>query len=503
MRIDCIFSVYMRKVLRFGVLGVLLLLLTMLPGCTGMVQEELDQTHAKLAALQALAASVNNELTTLGRIVAALDDGHTILPDSFVETEDGYEISFRDGKKIFIPFGKDGVDGRTLIPVGVRLDEDGIYYWTVDGQWLLDADGNKMRAGAAEGVDGIAPQIKVEDGYWWISVDGGVTFTQLASCEEMDGVGVFSGIDLSDPAKILLTLWDGTSIELPCRNPLKLSFSSAVQDTVLIAGGETLTIPYEVIVEGDSEEPLVVTAGTDGVYVIESLDTGKGEVKVQAPASFAEGYILLSAFCDGYSALKMISFRQREVAPSEPVITVRLGSGADTCLVAYKTNFAYQLSTPEGDWLKAVSDPETGAVTFTAAPNVGNTVRSCTVTVTPLDNPGYLCTTFRVLQATDTRTYTLDPGTAFSFEEETLTLTAPAAGGDADIWITSSSGLAAGVPEAQNWAQASLAAEDGFWHLKVHVDALPSETERTGGVTLFAQTAIGNIPIGEIKIIQR
>ena len=493
----------MRKVLRFGVLGALSLLLALLPGCTGMVQEELDQTHAKLAALQELAASVNKELTTLDRIVAALDDGHTILPDSFMETEDGYEISFRDGKKIFVPFGKDGVDGRTLIPVGVRLDEDGIYYWTVDGEWLLDAEGNRMRAGAAEGEDGIAPQVKVEDGFWWISVDGGETFTQLVSCEEMDGVGVFSGIDLSDPAKILLTLWDGTSIELPCRNPLKLSFSGAVQDTVLIAGGETLTIPYEVIVEGESEEPLTVTAGTDGVFVIEGLDTGKGEVKVTAPASFTEGYILLSAFCDGYSTLKMISFREREVAPSEPVITVRLGSGADTCVVTYKTNFEYLLSSPEGDWLQAVSDPESGTVTFTVAPNTGNTVRSCTVTVTPANNPGYTSTTFQVLQATDTRTYSLDPGTAFSLDPETLSLTAPAEGGDADIWITSSSELVAGVPETQDWAQATLAAESGFWHLKVHVDALPSETPRTGVVTLYAQTAIGNIPIGEIKIIQR
>lgn len=493
----------MRKVLHFGVLGALLLLLALLPGCTGMVQEELDLTHAKLAALQELAASVNKELTTLDRIVAALDDGHTILPGSFEETEDGYEISFRDGKKIFVPFGKDGVDGRILIPVGVRLDEDGIYYWTVDGEWLLDAEGNRMRAGAAEGEDGIAPQVKVEDGFWWISVDGGETFTQLASCEEMDGVGVFSGIDLSDPAKILLTLWDGTSIELPCRNPLKLSFTGAVQDTVLIAGGETLTIPYEVIVEGESEEPLIVTAGTDGVYVIEGLDTGKGEVKVTAPTSFAEGYILLSAFCDGYSALKMISFREREVAPSEPVITVRIGSGADTCVVAYKTNFEYQLSSPDGDWLQAVSDPESGTVTFTAAPNTGNSVRSCTVTVSPANNPGYTTTTFQVLQATDSRTYSLDPGTAFSFDPETLSLTAPAEGGDADIWITSSSDLVASVPETQDWAQATLASEAGFWHLKVHVDALPAETERTGSVTLFVQTAIGNIPIGEIKIIQR
>lgn len=503
----------MRKVLRFGVLGVLLLLLTVLPGCTGMVQEELDQTHAKLAALQELAASVNQELTALNRIVAALDDGHSIQIDSFVETEDGYEVTFRDGKKIFIPFGKDAIDGRTLVPIGVRDEEDGIYYWTVDGEWLLDAEGNRIRAGADEGVDGIAPQVKVEDGYWWISVDGGETFTQLASCEYMDGLGVFSAIDTTDPAKVLLTLWSGTTIELPYYVPLRLSFAGPAQDTVVIAAGETLRIPYEVIVEGESEKPLIVTSGTDGVYVshlIEGSEPGKGYVQVNAPKAFAEGYILLSAFCDGYSALKMISFREREITPSEPEITVRLRSGADTCAVAYTANFAYQVSSPDGDWLQVVPDPESGTVTFIASPNVDEKgdllpVRSCTVTVSPVNNPDHFCTTFTVIQATSSLTYTLVPGTAFSVvgptDNPTQTLTAPAEGGDAEIWITFPSSLVASVDEnALGWVQTSMTADGGFWHLLVHVDALPSETPRTGRIILGLKT--GNIPIGEIKITQ-
>lgn len=497
----------MRKRLIIGLLGILPAALSLLSGCTGMVEAELDQTHAKLAALQALAASVNKDLTTLDLIVAQLDEGHTILPDTFVETEDGYEVSFRDGKKIFIPFGMDGVDGRTLIPIGVK-DEDGIYYWTVDGEWLLDAEGNKIRAGADQGVDGIAPQIKVEDGFWWISTDGGVSFERLASCEEMDGAGVFKGINLDDPRKAVLTLWDGTELEIPTLPALKLSFSGPVLDTVLIAAGETLSIPYEVLVEGETEEPLIVTSGTDGTYTPKLADPTRasGVVEVTAPEPFVEGYFLLSATCDGFSALKMITFREREVAPADPFIAVRLGSGADTCVVAYKANFEYQLLLPGNDWLQAVSDPESGTVTFTVTPNVrenktpSDTVRHCTVIVTPANNPAYPCTTFQVMQATDTRTYSLDPGTAFSFDPKTLSLTAPAEGGDADIWITSSSVLFADVPETQDWAQATLAAESGFWHLKVHVDALPSEETRNGSIVLAINN--GLIPVGKIKITQ-
>jgi hypothetical protein len=81
--------------------------------------------------------------------------------------------------------GKDGADGHTPV-IGVAKDADGIYYWTVDGKWLLDADGNKVKAvgtdgqngsngqdGAAgapgsDGKDGVTPQLKIEEGYWYV-----------------------------------------------------------------------------------------------------------------------------------------------------------------------------------------------------------------------------------------------------------------------------------------------------------------------------------------------
>jgi hypothetical protein len=153
----------MRKGFRSEVLAMVMpVFLSVFTGCTDMVRPELDETHAKLRALQELAGAVNRDLTTLDLIVKELDDGHTIQPESFQETEDGYEVSFRDGKKVFIPFGKDGVDGRTLIPVGVKDDADTLY-WQVDGEWLLDKNGERIRAGA---TDGIPPRFEVRDDGW-------------------------------------------------------------------------------------------------------------------------------------------------------------------------------------------------------------------------------------------------------------------------------------------------------------------------------------------------
>ena len=464
---------------RAGVPGALLVLLAMLCGCTGMVEDELAETHAKLKALQELVASVNKDLTTLDLIVSKLDDSHTIEPGSLKETEDGYEISFRDGKKIFIPYGKDGKDGRTLIPIGVRSDEDSLYYWTVDGEWYLDAEGNKMRAGATDGVDGvdgIVPQIKVEDGFWWISYDEGQNFDKLVSCEEMDGVGVFSGVDVSDSTKMVLKLLDGTSIDIPRLASLKVSFAGPVMDTVLIAAGELLPIPYEVSVEGADAGSLIVTAGTDGVYssrLVEGSGPGKGVALVQAPAVFSEGYILLSAVCDGYSAIKMISFKERKVTPAADTVTVRMGSGSDTVKVAFSANFEFTVSWSE-EWLKMAQDTVSrDTLIFISTPNTSDTIRTCTVKVSPKNNPNYVCKTFVVKQASESSTTVSyddsDLPESFSLEindlGDRLTLRAPATGGEAVIWINSSKSVFKDNESHDlEWFTSELDQDDSFYH---------------------------------------
>jgi uncharacterized protein (TIGR02145 family) len=86
-----------------------------------------------------------------------------------------------------------------------------VYYWTLNGEWLLDDNGNKLPvsgkdgqngtngsngqdgedgkdgADGQDGKDGITPQLKIEDGYWYISYDNGATWTQLGKATGEDG----------------------------------------------------------------------------------------------------------------------------------------------------------------------------------------------------------------------------------------------------------------------------------------------------------------------------
>jgi hypothetical protein len=485
----------MQRVVKVGVLAAFSILLSALSGCTGMVQDDLDATHAKLAELQQMVQSANDQLESLYRIVNNLDDSHTIIPGSFKEAEDGYEVSFKDGKTVHIHFGTDGTDGKTLIPVGV-LEKDGRYYWSVDGEPLRDENGDPIMA---SGLDGASAEILIEGENWILVLtypDGHQEVKTLATVKDMDGVRVFSGYDTSDPTKLVLVLLDGTVIELPYAFPVKLSFEGPVLDTLTISAGEVLSIPYIVNMEGETDEPLAVTSGTDGIYFSQVMSGEKpdsGFVKVFAPDPFEEGYILLNAYCSGSTATKMISFIERVIPFADK--TVRLGSGRDTRTVSYETNFEYAFTVESSDsesgtdWIEVKPDLKSGNIVFNTKANPGGSVRTCIVKITPKDNPDYVCTTFEVKQATQNLTYELEPAEGFSLyypdTPEGLNkpeLNASAAGGDVTLWITSP--LKVDIHECPEWAKPVIIEEDGFYKTSISIDANESGTAREGEVKL-------------------
>ncbi len=384
----------MRRRHRGRALAVLPFFLAVLAACTDPVRQDLDETRAKLDALKELVSSVNRNLTSLQSIVSELDDSHTVIGMSPVDAS-GYDLSFKDGKLVRISFGKDGVDGRVL-PLGVRQDENGRYCWTVDGEWLLDADGNPVPAAAADGKDGFTPQLKVEDGSWWISLDGGDTFDVLASCEDMDGFTVFKAVDpVSDPEKVLLTLHDGTVLELPKYVPVYLTFGSPVLERQ-IAPGERLAIPYSVT--GSAASSAFVTTGTDGTYFSE-IDRQHNRVWVTAPEEYSDGYILLNAFADGYSAVQMVTFSQRVVdLPDGDVFEFKADGGALT--VAIVANFTYKAVVEEesADWLQVHEAEDGRSIFLSVEPYFDLTPREEKIILQPEDNPEFTCAVLTVRQ---------------------------------------------------------------------------------------------------------
>ena len=182
-------------------------------------------TWSAFEALQRLCNETNTNLSALQTIVTALQNNDYITSvDPLTENGKvvGYTIKFAKSNPIVIYNGKDGtdgVDGNTPV-IGVKKDGDGIYYWTLDGEFII-VDGQKIKAqgtDGSDGADGVTPKLEIREGYWWISYDNGTNWTQLGKATGEDGKDADSIKITQDENNVYFELADGTVITMPQNN---------------------------------------------------------------------------------------------------------------------------------------------------------------------------------------------------------------------------------------------------------------------------------------------
>ena len=146
-------------------------------GAIDEIYRLLPDLHAKPAAIRKL----NTNIVSLQQIVEALQ-GNDYVTGVVPVVENGetvgYTISFSKSGPVTIYHGKKGENGQngTTPVIGVEQDTDGLYYWTLDGEWLTDDEGSKILAQGMAGKS--AYELAVEKGYrgtldeWLASLNG-------------------------------------------------------------------------------------------------------------------------------------------------------------------------------------------------------------------------------------------------------------------------------------------------------------------------------------------
>ena len=140
-----------------------------------------EDMGSRLAALEELCSRLNTNIVSLQQIVEALQGNDYVTGVvSVVENGEtvGYTISFSKSGPVTIYHGKKGENGQngTTPVIGVEQDTDGLYYWTLDGEWLTDDEGSKILAQGMAGKS--AYELAVEKGYrgtldeWLASLNG-------------------------------------------------------------------------------------------------------------------------------------------------------------------------------------------------------------------------------------------------------------------------------------------------------------------------------------------
>lgn len=226
---------------------ILFLALTVLlaAGCydDAALWDQIRDHEERIVSLEKLCNQMNTNISSLQAVVTALQDKDyvtNVAPIKENGKEIGYTITFSKSGSITIYHGndgengKDGADGKngSTPVIGVRLASDGVYYWTIDGEWLLDSDGNRIPTTGKDGADGITPQLKIEEDYWYISYDNGQTWDKLGKAVGEDGKDGADGADgengkdgangdsffksvTQDEENVYITLADGTAFTLP------------------------------------------------------------------------------------------------------------------------------------------------------------------------------------------------------------------------------------------------------------------------------------------------
>ena len=248
--------------------------LCLFSACHDKLWDAIDGLDARVTKLEELCKEMNTNITSLQTIVDVLQSNDFITGVVEIKKDGeviGYTITFGKHDPITIYHGQDGKDGAdgkdgqngsaNAPVIGVAQDTDGVYYWTLNGEWLLDDNGNKLPvsgkdgqngtngsngqdgtdgkdgqdgedgkdgADGQDGKDGITPQLKIEDGYWYISYDNGATWTQLGKATGEDGKDGVDGDDgkdgqdgdsmfqavTQDESYVYFTLTDGTIIKI-------------------------------------------------------------------------------------------------------------------------------------------------------------------------------------------------------------------------------------------------------------------------------------------------
>ena len=239
--------------------------------CTKELEDRVGNLEKKVEAIE---KTVNTNVSSIEQLLKAAKEAVTITK---VETADnGYTIYFSDGKTATIANGIDGKDGKDAVAPVIGFKEvDGVFYWTVNGEFIKNGDANVP----VTGKDGKTPQFKIEDGAWKVSFDG-TTWTDVPVTGTVAPALVMTETD----AAYVFTLGEQTI------TILKNLVIKVEEYNVEIEPGATYIFSYTISGADENTHVLVEAVNFDV-----KLDEAAKTITVTAPAVIEKGYIMVKA----------------------------------------------------------------------------------------------------------------------------------------------------------------------------------------------------------------
>lgn len=337
------------------------------------INERVDKIEERVGALETLVSQLNSSLSGLVTSIDALNNQDKIVSITRTPGDDGWNIVFEKAGTISVYDGKNGVNGvdGATHQIGVRKDDDGLYYWTIDGEWLIQDDA-KVPATAQV----VVPQIKIEDGKFLFSTDG--TKWTIIGDAGTSGVGIVSDVvDYDD--KVVFTLSDGYTFTIPKVQDFELCIdyersSLGIENGMAgffyeIKGADENTILKVFPCEGCSYE--VTDFGNNSGVVEINVDNGVVNAEILVMAINSRGVVSGKVVTIEEGVLKLVE-NSYSIGPEGGIVSIKV-----------ETNVNYNPDYKD-KWISYVQTkaPHVEEVQFQVQPNPGTSERTATVRIT-------------------------------------------------------------------------------------------------------------------------
>ena len=354
--------------------------------------ETVEDLDGRVQTLEDLCTKLNTNLTALSTLVQSMEKGDYVVSVSPLKegsVEVGYRIVFKENGPVDIYHGQDGADGKDgqdgtdgkdgqngtdgengadgkTPEFGPKKDMDELYYWAVDGEFVLDAEGKKIPLVTV----GATPQLKIEEETWFVSYDDGNEWEELGAAVSV-GIKEIEEVD----GELVITMADGSQIAVPLGSPMKVVLGEF--DAATLQYGNDLVIPYTI--EGVEGEAVVFLLKEGEGFVVELVEetATSGKVTVsQQEAAETEKKLKVGIFAVGEDgttvsqAVRLVSGVFYSVEGNKETYDVEAAGGKVEFTVA--TNAAFEVKTG-AEWItyaqtKAVEEKVLG---FDVAANEG------------------------------------------------------------------------------------------------------------------------------------
>ena len=465
----------MKKTLSLLMCGLLLL------GCSdkyddSALRNDLNDLENRLTILEERCKQMNTNISSLQTIITALQNNDYITSVTPITNDGeiiGYTITFAKSNSITIYNGTDGKDGEDGVngedgtngkdgvtpTIGVKQDTDGVYYWTLNGDWLKDDKGNKIKAEGTDGKDGadgsggedgtngkdgVTPKLEIREGYWWISYDNGTNWTQLGKATGEDGKDGTDGKDGSsifksvteDDENVYFTLADDTIITIPKSVALSIRFDSS--DLINISAGETKTLNYTIT---SSSETVTIETFEQAGWKVEITEQTKltGTIAITAPNPIRDGKILIILTdVQNNSYMKTITLKGvgNTITTVQDTYTVNAAGGSLDVAVTANIDYTIQIPQDAKTWLSVQSQGEN--IRFSVAENESYDGRSADITLAGVDGTTSCKVTITQLQKD--AIILSESDYELTYEQQTL-----------QVVLQSNTDLLVTIPETDTW----------------------------------------------------